>query len=64
MTKEDEEAFFQKYIVWTSADRAARIILKGIKKNKLRILIGPDAYFYEMITRLAPMLWQKRLSRI
>lgn len=64
MTKEDEEALFQKYIVWTSADRAARIIIKGIKKNKQRIFIGPDAYFYEMITRLAPMLWQKLLARV
>ncbi len=63
MTKEDEEALFQKYIVWTSADRAARIIIKGIKKNKKRIFIGPDAYFYELITRLAPMLWQNLLAR-
>jgi len=63
MTKEDEEALFQKYIVWTSADRAARVIIKGIKKNKQRILIGPDAYFYDMIARLAPMAWQKLLSR-
>lgn len=64
MTKEDEETLFQKYLVWTSADRAARIIIKGIKKNKLRIFVGPDAYFYEMITRLAPMVWQKLLSSL
>lgn len=64
MTKDDEEALFQRYIVWTSADRAARIIIKGIKKNKQRIFIGPDAYFYEIITRLAPMLWQKLLARV
>lgn len=59
ITREDEAAFFEKYIVWTSADRAARIIIKGIKKNKPRILVGPDAYFYDMITRLIPMTWQK-----
>jgi short-subunit dehydrogenase len=64
MTKDDEEAIFQKYIVWTSADKAAHIIIKGIKKNKQRIFIGADAYFYEMITRLAPMLWQRLLSLV
>ncbi len=64
MSKENEEALFQKYLVWTSADRAARIIIKGIKKNRQRILIGPDAYLYEMITRFAPTLWQKLLARL
>lgn len=63
ITKEDEAALFEKYVVWISADRAARVIIKGIKKNKPRILVGPDAYFYELITRLAPMTWQKLMSR-
>lgn len=63
VTKEDEAARFEKYVCWISPDRAARIIIKGIKKNKQHILVGPDAYFYELITRLAPMVWQKLMAR-
>jgi short-subunit dehydrogenase len=63
ISKEDEVALFERYVVWTSAERAARII-KGIKKNKQRILVGPDAYFYDIITRITPMIWQNLLSRM
>lgn len=64
ITREVEAEFFEKYLVWTSPDRAARIIIKGIKKNKPRILVGPDAYFYDMITRIAPMASQKLMARL
>ncbi len=60
--KDDAVALFDKYIAWTSADRAARVIIRGIKKNKPRILVGPDAYFYDMITRIVPVSWQKIMS--
>lgn len=63
-TKEDEEAIFEKYVCWTSADRAARIIIKGIKKNKQRIMVGPDAHVFEAITRLMPMTWQGIMARL
>lgn len=64
MSKEDETAFFEKHVCWISADRAARIIIKGIKKNRARILVGPDAYFYDLISRLVPMTWQDLMSRL
>jgi NAD(P)-dependent dehydrogenase (short-subunit alcohol dehydrogenase family) len=63
ITREFEAEFFEKYLVWTSPDRAARAIIKGIRKNKPCILVGPDAYFYNMITRLVPGTWQKIMSR-
>jgi NAD(P)-dependent dehydrogenase (short-subunit alcohol dehydrogenase family) len=63
ISKEDEAALFDKYIVWTSVDRAARAIIKGVKKNKPRILVGPDAYFYDMITRIMPVTWQRFMAR-
>lgn len=63
MTKEDEEALFEKFVCWISAERAGRIIIKGIKKNKQHILVGPDAYFYELITRLIPGVWQRLMAR-
>ena len=38
----------------TSPARAARAIVDGIKKNKTRILIGRDARFIDLMTRLVP----------
>ena len=55
---------FDKRIAWTSADKAARIIVKGIKKNKTRILVGFDAYIYDLLTRLFPGMWQKLVARL
>lgn len=63
ISKEDEAALFEKYVCWTSADKAARIIIKGIKKNKPSILVGPDAYFYAFMSRLMPMTWQNINAR-
>lgn len=34
---------------FTSPDRAARVILRGMRRNKRRVLIGPDAYFMNFI---------------
>ena len=39
----------------TSADKAALIIIKGIKKNKARILVGNDAVFMERFSRISPI---------
>jgi NAD(P)-dependent dehydrogenase (short-subunit alcohol dehydrogenase family) len=55
---------FDKYIAWTSSDRAARIIIKGIKKNKTRILVGPDAHIYDLLQRMFPVMWQKLMARL
>lgn len=53
---------FDKYIAWISADRAARIIIKGIKRNKTRILVGPDAHIYDLLQRMFPVMWQRLMS--
>ena len=39
----------------TSADKAAGIIISGMLKNKRRILVGPDAYVLDGLTRLFPV---------
>lgn len=62
VTHEEAAADFDKYLAWTSANRAARIIVKGIKKNKSRILVGPDAHVYDLCQRLFPVLWQKLMA--
>ena len=35
-------------------DKAAKIILKGVKKNKKRIFVGLDAKIMEIAQRLSP----------
>lgn len=43
----------------TSAPKAAETIIKGIQKNKTRILIGRDARLIDIAVRLFPNLYQK-----
>lgn len=42
----------------TTADKAAKTILKGVNKNRRRVLIGPDARFFDLIVRLFPTGYQ------
>lgn len=41
-----------KRLCFTDADKAARIIVKGVERRKARILVGPDAYIYGAIPRV------------
>src|SRR4051812_42688157 len=41
-------------LVRTSPDRAAEIIHKGVDAGKARILVGPDAYVFDWLTRITP----------
>lgn len=49
---------FEKLFI-TSSDRAARIILCAVEKNKRRVLVGPDAYLMDWMVRLLPALYQR-----
>lgn len=39
----------------TTPEKAAQIILSGIRRHKTRILIGPDARVFDLLTRLMPI---------
>lgn len=39
----------------TTPEQAARTILSGIRHNRTRILIGPDAHAFDFLTRLMPV---------
>jgi short-subunit dehydrogenase len=41
-------------IAKTTPEKAATIIVKGIRKNRVRILVGGDAVFLDKLTRLMP----------
>ena len=51
-------------IARTSADRAARVIIAGIRRNKRRIMVGLDARFMDFHKRLAPVMANLMAGRI
>ena len=46
-----------------SADRAARHIIRGVKRNRRRVLVGADAYVLDCIQRLFPAGHQRFMVR-
>lgn len=48
----------------TSPDKAAEIIHTGVERGKDRILVGPDAAFLSLVTRIAPVRYFDVLKRL
>ena len=63
ISKEEATAIFNRVIANTTADKAAKIIISGIKKDKARIMVGPDAYVFDWLKRLFPVGFQKLAGR-
>lgn len=63
MNKEQAHAQFTQ-IALTTPTGAAKTIVKGIKKNKMRILIGPDAHVIDWATRFTPILYRKLVTNL
>jgi NAD(P)-dependent dehydrogenase (short-subunit alcohol dehydrogenase family) len=66
LTKQDVDtarAEFEKLFI-TSANKAAKIILDAVQKNKRRVLIGPDAHALDAMVRLMPSSYQRMLNVI
>ncbi len=61
--KEEALAIFNRVMAKTSADKAAQIIIAGINKDKLRIMVGTDAYLLDWLKRLFPVGLQKIAGR-
>lgn len=51
--KQHEADIFSK-IATTSPEKAANTIVKGIKRNKEKIFVGPDAIFMQLLKRIFP----------
>jgi NADP-dependent 3-hydroxy acid dehydrogenase YdfG len=49
-------------ITMTSPDKAAAVIHAGVERGKARILIGPDAYAFDALARLAPTRYYDVIS--
>jgi NAD(P)-dependent dehydrogenase (short-subunit alcohol dehydrogenase family) len=52
-TKEQMAAQFEA-VTMTSPDKAAAIIQQGVERGRARILVGPDAYLFDALARMAP----------
>jgi NADP-dependent 3-hydroxy acid dehydrogenase YdfG len=50
-------------ILMTSPDQAARIICRGVEQGKARILVGPDAYVFDALARIAPTHYYDVIAR-
>jgi len=64
VSHDEAVAYFEKNIARMGADRAARIIIKGIKRNQTRILVGLDAHIYDLLQRVFPVMWQKLMAKL
>ncbi|HLM85672.1 MAG TPA: SDR family NAD(P)-dependent oxidoreductase [Solirubrobacteraceae bacterium] len=51
-------------ITRTTPERAAEIIHRGVDAGKARILVGPDAYVFDVLTRIAPTNYFRILSKV
>jgi NADP-dependent 3-hydroxy acid dehydrogenase YdfG len=46
----------------TTVERAAKIILKGVRKGKPRVLVGPDAMLLDLIVRVMGSGYQRAVT--
>jgi short-subunit dehydrogenase len=50
---------FDKRMWSTSPQKAARVILNGVRKNRVRILIGPDTKLFDLLARITGPRYQR-----
>jgi NADP-dependent 3-hydroxy acid dehydrogenase YdfG len=62
-THEEMAASFEA-IALTTPDKAARIIHDGVERGKARILVGPDAYMFDILARVAPSHYYDVIGRV
>src|SRR5246127_5238059 len=60
--KEELGQTFDKRLANASPQKAARIILAGVRKNKARALVGPDAKILDIMVRLTGSGYQRLFS--
>lgn len=49
---------------FTTPEKAARIILRAVEKNKRRVMVGPDAYLFDWTARLFPGHYHRFLASV
>lgn len=56
--------FFDQKLARTSAEDAAAVIVKGVRKNKARVLIGADAKFIDIWVRIVASKYQWVIAKL
>ncbi|MCV7208864.1 SDR family NAD(P)-dependent oxidoreductase [Mycolicibacterium canariasense] len=51
-------------LTMTEPDKAAAIIHRGVEAGKARVLVGPDAYVFDALTRITPTHYYDVMGRI
>jgi NADP-dependent 3-hydroxy acid dehydrogenase YdfG len=64
LDKDELAQTFDKRLASTSPQKAARIILDGVRKNKARVLVGPDAKALDLIVRVTGSGYQRLFSTV
>jgi NADP-dependent 3-hydroxy acid dehydrogenase YdfG len=62
-TKEQMAAQFEA-MTMTTPDKAAEIIHRGLERGRSRILVGPDAYLFDALARIAPTHYYDVIDRV
>ncbi|MEU3644389.1 SDR family NAD(P)-dependent oxidoreductase [Lentzea sp. NPDC034063] len=51
-------------IALTTPDKAAEVIHRGVEKGKARVLVGPDAYAFDLLARITPTHYYSIMARL
>jgi NADP-dependent 3-hydroxy acid dehydrogenase YdfG len=62
LDKEELAKYFDKRLASTSAQKAARVILDGVRKNKARVLVGTDAKALDLLARVTGSGYQRLVA--
>ena len=64
LDKDELARTFDKKLAGTSPQKAARIILDGVRKNKARVLVGTDAKVLDLIVRVTGSGYQRLFAAV
>ncbi len=64
LDKDELANLFDKRLASTSAPKAARVILEGVRKNKARVLVGTDAKALDLLVRVTGSGYQRLVAAV
>jgi NADP-dependent 3-hydroxy acid dehydrogenase YdfG len=62
--QEELAKYFDKRLASTSARKAARVILDGVRRNKARVLVGNDAKALDLLARVTGSGYQRVVAAV
>jgi NADP-dependent 3-hydroxy acid dehydrogenase YdfG len=64
LDQQELATYFDKRLASTSAQKAARVILDGVRKNKARVLVGNDAKALDLLARVTGSGYQRLVAKV